>query len=284
MLETSRPPVLGGDLCIIDCSLQSLPSSSRDAMEHSDFTSHYLREPGVEIGAFKTPIPGIKPTYVDRFAEYAGERTLADYYGDACELPFHDSSLHYVASSHVLEHVANPLAALKEWHRVLRPGAIIYTVVPDRRLTFDHLRPLTVPKHMLEDYHRGTTQSDGTHIDDFVFGVDWKKFSPTTPAGEEQASREQLATAYRAAVAAGLEINIHFHTFEIASLAALIALGNQHQVWAGEIEVIEQHPDFPSSNPNGFLLVARVRKPWSQRFRSLGSPHGLKKTAKQFPK
>src|SRR5471032_2472484 len=62
---------------------------------------------GVEIGAFKSPIPGLapRPIYVDRFRDYAGERCLADYYGDATELPFRDNSLDYVVTSHVLEHV-----------------------------------------------------------------------------------------------------------------------------------------------------------------------------------
>ena len=96
---------------------------------------------GVEIGAFKSPIPGLapRPIYVDRFRDYAGARCLADYYGDATELPFRDNSLDYVVTSHVLEHVPNPVKALAEWYRVLRPGGIIYCLVPDRRYTWDHV-------------------------------------------------------------------------------------------------------------------------------------------------
>lgn len=105
-------------------------------MEHREFVSRYLTGLGVEIGAFTTPIPGIKPIYLDRFPEYAREKTLADYYGDACDLPFHDSSLNFVATSHVLEHVANPLAALVEWFRALRHDGIIYMVIPDFTKTF----------------------------------------------------------------------------------------------------------------------------------------------------
>ena len=55
----------------------------------------------MEIGAFTRPIPGIRPTYVDRFATYADQATLADYFGDACDLPYYDDSLDFVASSHV---------------------------------------------------------------------------------------------------------------------------------------------------------------------------------------
>ena len=104
---------------------------------------------------------------------------------------------------HVLEHVANPIAALREWVRVLAHGGIIYMVVPDRRHTFDHRRPLTTAAHMLDDFRHGVTQSDGTHIDDFVYGVDWTTFSPSTPAAEEQKARDEFAATYRNAVHAG---------------------------------------------------------------------------------
>ena len=118
------------------------------------------RDFGVEVGAFKTPVPGIRPFYVDRFAEYAHERVLADYYGDLCGLPFRDDSLDYVVASHVIEHVANPVKALWECARVVRHGGMVYLVVPDRRFTFDHTRALTPPEHMIADFDRGTNPSD----------------------------------------------------------------------------------------------------------------------------
>ncbi|PTX92587.1 methyltransferase domain-containing protein [Opitutus sp. ER46] len=251
-------------------------------MEHLELVARYLTGPGVEIGAFKTPIPGIKPIYVDRFANYANEPTLADYYGDASELPFFDSSLQYVASSHVLEHSANPLGALAEWYRVLAHLGIIYMVVPDRRKTFDHRRPLTAPAHMLEDYRRGTTQSDGTHIDDFVYGLDWRLFSPATPPELEQKERDQYAANYRGAVAAGHEINIHFHVFEPPVLTGLIELGNRERIWAGRIEVVEVQESFPSSNPLGFLVVARVHKPLTTRLRATFTRRGLRPDARKL--
>jgi SAM-dependent methyltransferase len=249
-------------------------------MEHSDIIPKYLTGAGVEIGAFLTPIPLISPIYVDRFASYAGEATLADYFGDACDLPFFDASIQYVASSHVLEHVANPLAALKEWTRVLQHGGYIYMVVPDHRHTFDHRRPLTEPSHMLKDFRDEVSQVDGTHIDDFVFGVDWETFSPETPQDEQRKAQTQLAAVYRNSVEAGLEINIHFHTFEPETAVELIAIGNRMSVWPGRIDIVEVVERFPSSNPNGFLIVAQVRKDVRHRFKSFFSPKGLKPDAK----
>jgi SAM-dependent methyltransferase len=251
-------------------------AASGGDMEHSDLVSKHLAGSGVEIGAFKTPIPGIKPIYLDRFSNYAGDPTLADFYGDACELPFHDSSLSYVASSHVFEHVANPLLALSEWFRVLRHGGIIYMVVPDRRKTFDHPRPLTAPGHMLDDFNNRVSQVDATHIDDFVYGVDWAAFSPSTPPAEESEARDKLASVYRDSVKAGLEINIHFHTFESGNVLDLFRIGNRERVWEGRIEAVEVVEAFPDSNPIGFLVVARVRKHPRIRWSSLFAKKGLR--------
>ena len=215
---------------------------------------------GVEIGAFKSPVPGLapKPIYVDRFRDYAGERCLADYYGDATELPFRDNSLDYVITSHVLEHVANPVKALAEWYRVLRPRGVIYCLVPDRRYTWDHGRPLRTVDHMLEDFERGTTVADGTHIDDFVDGVDWSTYSPATAVADVPKKKEELKKIYHGAVDSGNEINIHFHVFEPSNLLELFEKLRARFAW----QIVDQAERFPANNPIGFLAVVRVEKTW----------------------
>ena len=253
-------------------------------MEHLDLVQKYLQGRGVEIGAFKSPIPGVSPIYVDMFETYANEPTLAEFYGDACQLPFHDSSLDYVATSHVIEHVANPLLAFKEWVRVLKHGGIIYMVVPDRRRIFDHPRLLTDPTHILDDYLALTTQSDSTHIDEFVYGVDWAQYSPSTNPKNVSAARDDLAKLYHGAVQNGGPINIHFHTFESSNIKQVISIGNERGVWNGSMVIDLVCEGFPDSCPNGFLVVAKVRKPLIERVHSLFSIKGLKDNARRFQK
>lgn len=219
---------------------------------------------GVEIGAWKSPVPGLTPIYVDRYAEFGGEPCRADYQGDATALPFHDHSLDYVVTSHVLEHVANPIAALVEWCRVLRPGGIIYLLVPDRRLTWDRFRTPTTVEHLCEDFARGTTASDATHIDDFVRGVDWSTYSPDTPPEAVAGKQAELSSLYHAAVAAGEEINIHFHVFEPANLRALIDRLQPQLHW----ERVDESEHFPASAPNGYLVVLRVSKTWREKIQA----------------
>ncbi len=74
----------------------------------------------------------------------------------------------FVCSSHTLEHVANPLAALEEWLRVLRPGGTLILLLPHREGTFDHRRPVTNLAHIIEDQARGVGEDDLTHLDEIL--------------------------------------------------------------------------------------------------------------------
>lgn len=266
--DGARTDLVVARIAVTDLGLHGKISARRDAAPtHEAHTARWLprsrdghRDFGIEIGAFKHPIPGIRPLYFDRFPAYDYEPVHADYWADALALPIRDSALDYVANCNVFEHLANPVKALWEWTRVTRHGGFVYLVVPDRRHTFDRPRALTAPEHMMEDFTRGTTDSDGTHIADYLDGVDWQCWAPHATPADRVATREQLRTAYNAAVGAGLDINIHFHTFELSSFVALLRLMNAHPARTGVLELVAASEFFPAICPSGFLVVLRVQK------------------------
>ena len=87
------------------------------------------------------------------------------YFFEATDLGEIDrNSYDFVLSSHVLEHVANPISALLEWIRVVVPGGVLVIVVPHRDGTFDHRRPVTALEHLIADFDRKTSESDTTHL------------------------------------------------------------------------------------------------------------------------
>ncbi len=53
-----------------------------------------------------------------------------DIAAPALPLPFRDASLGLVVAQEVLEHLADPAACLREIHRVLRPGGLLYLQTP----------------------------------------------------------------------------------------------------------------------------------------------------------
>jgi SAM-dependent methyltransferase len=74
----------------------------------------------------------------------------------------------FILASHVLEHIANPLRALEEWQRTLRPNGILLIIVPDKRRTFDHQRPFTTFKHIEADFQNDTPETDLTHLEEIL--------------------------------------------------------------------------------------------------------------------
>jgi SAM-dependent methyltransferase len=58
-----------------------------------------------------------------------------DYPGyDGSVLPFADASVDTVFSSHMLEHVVDYVATIRDWFRVLRPGGFLVCIVPHQFL------------------------------------------------------------------------------------------------------------------------------------------------------
>jgi len=115
--------------------------------------------------------------------------------GEAGQLDVPDDTYDAVLSSHVLEHLANPLGALAEWKRVVRPGGYVLLIVPHRDATFDHRRPVTTIEHLREDAARDTPEGDLTHLDEILRLHDLER-DPGAPSREtfEQRCREVMAT------------------------------------------------------------------------------------------
>lgn len=75
----------------------------------------FCRGRGLDVGAGKWPLPGADP--VD----------IADG-GDAMALP--EGEWDFVFSSHCLEHLVNPVAAIEHWKTRIRPGGVLFLYLP----------------------------------------------------------------------------------------------------------------------------------------------------------
>ncbi len=117
-------------------------------------------------------------------------------------------SYDFVLASHVLEHVANPLRALREWKRVLKPEGVLLVLVPDKLTTFDHRRPFTTIEHLEADFRANTQENDLTHVDEILALHD---LSLDLPAGSPEAFRERCLQnhSFRA---------VHHHVFSLEVL------------------------------------------------------------------
>ena len=70
--------------------------------------------------------------------------------------------------------------------------------------------------------------------------------------------------------------------FQSIETRKLIEAGNVEKLWGGKIDVIKVCENFPGSCPNGFLIVAKVKKTIASRLSSLFSRKGLLDDACKF--
>jgi SAM-dependent methyltransferase len=91
------------------------------------------------------------------------------YINDATELCSLNSEYYdFILSSNCLEHVANPMKAIEEWKRVLKPSGVMVLVLPKKENNFDHKRNDTSFDHLLLDYRNDIKENDLTHIDEIL--------------------------------------------------------------------------------------------------------------------
>lgn len=142
----------------------------------------YLEGEGIEIGALHSPLvvrPPVRVRYVDRMSVADLRRQYpepndsplveADIIDDGERLTkVADASQDFVISSHFLEHCQDTIGAVKSMLRVLKPGGIAYVAVPDKRYTFDRLRPVTPFEHLLRDHVEGPEWSRLQHFEEWV--------------------------------------------------------------------------------------------------------------------
>ena len=86
-----------------------------------------IQEIKLNLGSWERKIPGFQNMDID---PHPG----VDFVGDVSDLSkFENNSISQIYASHILEHFPSnkTLSVLKEWHRVLTPGGILYVGVPD---------------------------------------------------------------------------------------------------------------------------------------------------------
>ena len=131
------------------------------------------------------------------------------YICDAVDLNMISSEKYdFVISCNNLEHIANPFKAMHEWLRVTKSGGLVFLVLPNKRINFDHKRSVTSFDHLVSDYNSDMREDDMTHIDEILKTHDLF-LDPL--AGSLEKFRERALRNYENRA-------LHQHVFDLALL------------------------------------------------------------------
>lgn len=222
-----------------------------DIRTNREFYVPWLRGEGIEIGALDAPlrVPAgqARVVYVDALSNEELRRAFPDVPGTvdvgivapADDLgPVSDASLDFVVANHVVEHLVDPLGAIRSWRRKLRLGGILFMAFPAPQHCPDRVRGVTPVQHLVEDEAFGRRRTPDEHLLSFIFA-----WNPGLLPDAETARRVLETMARTGALdldeqALGLlgpgreavvsllerhrEDNIHQHVFSYESMTALL--------------------------------------------------------------
>lgn len=205
-----------------------------------DIAFQYLKGEGIEIGALHAPLQvpdSVKVHYVDRMSvsdlrkQYPELATVnlveADIVDNGETLSsIADNSWDFAIANHMIEHCQNPIGALENFLRVVKPGGLVYMGVPDKRYTFDIDRPLTSLDHLIRDYKEGPEWSKLGHYEEYVRLVD------KTPE-EQVAARMQLLL--------DIDYSIHFHVWTSETFPEMLVYCQEKLCYRFGIEYLHEN-------------------------------------------
>jgi SAM-dependent methyltransferase len=203
--------------------------------DHKLYASHVTQKTGIEIGGPSTVFRTVLPLYqtvrdldgvnfanetiwegklvCGRSFNYLGSKQGQQFISDATDLSqIKSDSYDFLLSSNCLEHVANPLKALLEWKRVIKPGGALILALPNKTSNFDHNRPTTSFEHILEDLAGDTAENDLTHLDEILALHD---LSMDPPAGDIENFRKRSLDNFS-------NRTLHHHVFDIGLIKSML--------------------------------------------------------------
>ena len=115
--------------------------------------------------------------------------------GEADNIPFPDESLDFIFSSHVFEHLANPIGYLESWRRKLKNDGRVVAIIPDVAGSKDYVhRPCNLDS-MKREYEAGDMKPALHHYER------WAKYRAPGESAEKYFKM-------------GRSIHVHFYTNE----------------------------------------------------------------------
>jgi SAM-dependent methyltransferase len=177
-------------------------------------SNQFIKGNGVELGAGDRPYP-LPEGATCYYGDVRDKDGLATYFKNDAS-PFdgnldaqsmagiQDESLDFAISAHVIEHLFDPIGALRSQLRAVKPQGTVIVVVPEMTMTFDRLRTPTPLPHLIRDSEDG---GQATKLDAYREHV--RYVHPALPENLPPIPEEDMESEAQKIMAAGMDIHVH---------------------------------------------------------------------------
>ena len=232
-----------------------LAQLERDMGVRAAFAGRYLKGCGIECGALQNPLSmpaEARVIYVDRLTEAQAREHYPELegqvlaapavVGDVERLPLQTDGVDFCVANHLVEHSLDPIGALEELLRVVRPGGRLFVAVPDIGNRLDRHRPVTPLAHLLADHDPALDRS-WEHL------AHYREFIDSAHAEMGADERNELLARWVAQ-----RYSVHFHTFDEGSYRELL-----HHVTTRTDSWVEEFVRNRSADPEEYVAILRKR-------------------------
>lgn len=101
---------------------------------------HFCKGNGIDVGCGAWPLDGAQGYDLNLLAHDTSK------WSEACDIKVADNSQDYVFSSHCLEHLENPIKALKHWISKIKEGGVLFLYLPHPDM--EYWLPQNCSKHL----------------------------------------------------------------------------------------------------------------------------------------
>lgn len=151
------------------------------------YADKYLYGNGIEIGAEANPlivnknntmikyVDRIQPEEISKIYNIPIEYIIKpDFISEADSLDiFPDNNFDFVVANHILEHMVNPIGAIREWLRILKDDGILFLSVPNfRGNEYDFCRKPVDVNHLIQDHYNHDHDLKSDHWKEFIEHVE----------------------------------------------------------------------------------------------------------------
>jgi 2-polyprenyl-3-methyl-5-hydroxy-6-metoxy-1,4-benzoquinol methylase len=160
-------------------------------MRHRNIASSFLYGNGLEIGALHQPLAVPQNCKVEYLNVKSQESLIAlfpevknivknEYVGNINNQSVYEitnNKFNFIIANHVIEHLPNPINAIKNICDALLNDGILVISIPDKRNSYDKNRALTGYYHILADYYLSTQYNSDENIIEVLYNTNPDCFS-----------------------------------------------------------------------------------------------------------